>query len=81
MSSWNDYACQNVKQQSTIENKSETCPAVLTVHHHRDATGKFPDYPDAEDGGSAAIFKKREEVVSICQLAYQWFGSKSECIF
>ena len=28
----------------------------------RDATGKFPDYPDEEEGGSAAIFKKREEI-------------------
>ncbi len=27
----------------------------------RDATGKFPDYPDEEEGGSAAIFKKREK--------------------
>ena len=30
----------------------------------RDATGKFPDYPDEEEGGSEAIFKKREEPVS-----------------
>lgn len=30
----------------------------------RDATGKFPDYPDVEEGGSLAIFKKREEPVS-----------------
>ena len=30
----------------------------------RDATGKFPDYPDDEEGGSEAIFKKREEPVS-----------------
>ena len=29
----------------------------------RDATGKFPDYPDDEEGGSEAIFKKREEPV------------------
>ena len=29
----------------------------------RDATGKFPEYPDVDDGGSAAIFKKREEPV------------------
>jgi hypothetical protein len=28
----------------------------------RDATGKFPDYPDEEEGGSEAIFKKREEL-------------------
>lgn len=29
----------------------------------RDATGKFPDYPDVDEGGSMAIFKKREEPV------------------
>ena len=29
--------------------------------HCRDATGKFPDYPDEEAGGLAAIFKQREE--------------------
>ena len=28
---------------------------------YRDATGKFPDYPNEEEGGSAAIFKKREK--------------------
>ena len=31
----------------------------------RDATGKFPDYPDVDEGGSLAIFKKREELVNI----------------
>ena len=35
---------------------------ILCMQSHRDATGKFPDFPDAEDGGSEAIFKKREEV-------------------
>ena len=29
----------------------------------RDATGKFPEFPDTEEGGSEAIFKKREELV------------------
>ena len=30
----------------------------------RDSTGKFPEYPDEDDGGSAAIFKQKtpEEV-------------------
>ncbi len=32
---------------------------------YRDATGKFPDFPDKEEGGSEAIFKKREKPVSI----------------
>lgn len=39
----------------------DTCHAVPI----RDATGKFPDYPDDDEGGSEAIFKKREEPVSI----------------
>ena len=37
----------------------------------RDATGKFPDYPDVEEGGSLAIFKKREEPVSKQQCMMQ----------
>lgn len=28
----------------------------------RDATGKFPDYPDDEEGGSAAIFKEKDPI-------------------
>ena len=28
---------------------------------HRDATGKFPEFPDVDEGGSLAIFKQREE--------------------
>ena len=27
----------------------------------RDATGKFPEYPDVDEGGSLAIFKQRVE--------------------
>ena len=26
----------------------------------RDATGKFPEFPDEDDGGSAAIFKEKD---------------------
>lgn len=26
----------------------------------RDKTGKFPDYPDDNEGGSAAIFKEKD---------------------
>ena len=26
----------------------------------RDTTGKFPEYPDDDDGGSAAIFKQKD---------------------
>lgn len=35
------------------------------LHPNRDATGKFPDFPDADEGGSSVLFKKREEGVSI----------------
>lgn len=31
----------------------------------RDATGKFPDYPDIDEGGSEVIFKKKEPEVGI----------------
>ena len=27
---------------------------------YRDATGKFPEYPDEDEGGSAAIFKEKD---------------------
>lgn len=27
--------------------------------YFRDATGKFPDFPSAEDGGSASIFAQK----------------------
>ena len=35
----------------------------------RDATGKFPDYPDIDEGGSEVIFKKKtlEVCYSICK--------------
>ena len=26
---------------------------------HRDSTGKFPDFPDEDEGGSAIIFKQK----------------------
>lgn len=29
----------------------------------RDATGKFPDFPDIDEGGSEVIFKKKEPEV------------------
>jgi len=32
----------------------------LTVFFFRDKTGKFPDYPDDDEGGSAAIFKEKD---------------------
>ena len=37
---------------------------MLLVNLHdfvvRDKTGKFPDYPDDDEGGSAAIFKEKD---------------------
>nr|XP_015214021.1 PREDICTED: IQ and AAA domain-containing protein 1 isoform X2 [Lepisosteus oculatus] len=35
----------------------------------RDATGKFPDFPDAEDGGSAAIFAEKTPEQVAAELA------------
>lgn len=35
----------------------------------RDATGKFPDYPDEDDGGSASIFKERDPAELAKELA------------
>ena len=35
------------------------------IHSYRDATGKFPDYPDIDEGGSEVIFKKKEPEVSM----------------
>ena len=43
---------------------SDDISALKSISLLRDATGKFPDFPDADAGGSAAIFKKREEPVS-----------------
>ena len=36
---------------------------------HRDATGKFPEYPDEDDGGSAAIFKQKDPAEVEAELA------------
>lgn len=44
------------------------CTVVLTLDQlfncyfifFRDKTGKFPDYPDDDEGGSAAIFKEKD---------------------
>ena len=32
----------------------------LTNLFDRDASGKFPDYPGEDEGGSAAIFKEKD---------------------
>ena len=49
-----------VVRQSTFTTRTKSKPHELCFFC-RDATGKFPDYPDEEEGGSAAIFKKREK--------------------
>lgn len=45
----------------------------LTVYFFfRDKTGKFPDYPDDDEGGSAAIFKEKdplEVILNFCNTA------------
>ena len=30
------------------------------LYMYRDKSGKFPDYPDDDEGGSAAIFKEKD---------------------
>lgn len=39
---------------------------IATVLCFRDATGKFPDFPSPEDGGSASIFAQKtpEQVIN-----------------
>lgn len=36
----------------------------------RDATGKFPDFPELDEGGSEVIFKKKEPEVGIVLYFY-----------
>ena len=44
--------------------KNQHCYIVkIILCSHRDATGKFPDYPDIDEGGSEVIFKKKEPEV------------------
>ena len=41
----------------------------------RDKTGKFPDYPDDDEGGSAAIFKEKdplEVTLNFYKYYYSW---------
>ena len=33
---------------------------VNNLIHNRDATGKFPEYPTDEEGGSSAIFTQKD---------------------
>ena len=32
----------------------------MLLFFSRDTAGKFPEYPDEDDGGSAAIFKQKD---------------------
>ena len=38
----------------------------------RDKTGKFPDYPDDDEGGSAAIFKEKDPAEVSFKSFSQW---------
>ena len=44
----------------------------IILYTYRDATGKFPDFPDIDEGGSEVIFKKKEPEVGHpeCSLPY-----------
>ena len=59
---------QDQIRQWFIETRYTVCTGVCCQSYpplfYRDATGKFPDYPDMDEGGSEAIFKKRVEPVS-----------------
>ena len=39
----------------------------------RDKTGKFPDYPDDDEGGSAAIFKEKDPAEVTFKSFSQWW--------
>lgn len=50
-------------------NQLFNCLFIFVCFFFRDKTGKFPDYPDDDEGGSAAIFKEKdplEVILSIC---------------
>lgn len=42
---------------------------MLPIYFYRDAAGKFPEYPDDDDGGSAAIFKQKDPAEVEAELA------------
>ena len=50
---------------------------LLSVYYFsRDKTGKFPDYPDDSEGGSAAIFKEKdplEVILNFCNIVIPIF--------
>lgn len=41
----------------------------MFVYNYRDSTGKFPEYPDEDDGGSAVIFKQKDPAEVEAELA------------
>ena len=50
---------------------------IISVYYFsRDKTGKFPDYPDDSEGGSAAIFKEKdplEVILNFCNIVIPIF--------
>ena len=57
----------------------------IFISQKRDVTGKFPEYPDEDEGGSALIFKNKsvtelenEMANMVCNLMLRIFFSKLE---
>ena len=49
-----------VKEQSAALNANRKQQTIIAYEiAYRDVTGKFPDYPDEEEGGSSLIFKNK----------------------
>lgn len=57
---------QNCKRQMDIGQRVTSGRRVIVstckgfMYYFRDASGKFPEYPPAEDGGSALIFQDKD---------------------
>ena len=49
------FSIKTTKLFTRYESHWVNCPSLL-----RDATGKFPDYPADDEGGSAAIFMEKD---------------------
>ena len=43
----------------TLKHIDDELTVAWSLTHHRDATGRFPDFPNTEDGGSASIFAQK----------------------
>lgn len=61
-----------LKRSSSLVLSSLSISCLTVYFFFRDKTGKFPDYPDDDEGGSAAIFKEKdplEVILNFCNTA------------